>query len=335
MITLNDISILIVTAVKDLHRLESVYNHIRKQYPTNEIVIVYDNIDKNVLDINDPNLIQVPTNRRVYVSIGYNLAIKNSTKKCFVFLHDDTYTAPNFLENLLPHLTPKVFCNFVTIEPPTFGDPDTIYKPIKNLGLNSKEFSKEKLDSFYYEHIKKLPHITEPSIYGGFFMAGYKESFLDVGGFDEDYQPYFFEDSDLMIRLHLANYKFLFILNSIVYHIGSQTSRGTEESILAHKTTQNIFLKKWKTTFDYFKQYSMLNNLNYIKPNIFIEKINYDNSLLEFLNLFHESQGNITLKIDGNKINQQDIEYILQLPYIINTTNEKGIYQIGNLEIII
>lgn len=335
MITLNDISILIVTAVKDLHCLESVYNHIRKQYPINEIVIVYDNINKNILDVSDPNLIQVPTNKRVYVSIGYNLAVKHSTKKYFIFLHDDTYTAPDFLENLLPHLTPEVFCNFITIEPPTFGDPDTIYKPIKNLGLNSKEFSKEKLDSFYYEHIKKLSYITEPSIYGGFFMAGYKESFLNVGGFDEDYQPYFFEDSDLMVRLHLANYKFLFILNSIVYHIGSQTSRGTEESVLAHKTTQNVFLKKWKTTFDYYKQHSMLNNLDYIKPNIYIEKINCSNELSEFLNIFHEPQGNIILKINGNLVNQNDIEYLLQLPYIINTTNEKGIYQIGNLEIII
>jgi len=335
MITLNDISILIVSAVNDIHRFESVYYHTRQQYPNNEIVIVYDNINEKILNVDDPNLIQVPTNNRVYVSIGYNLAIKHSTKKCFVFLHDDTYTAPNFLENLLPYLSPDVFCNFITIEPPTFNNPDTIYKPIKNLGLNSKEFSKEKLDSFYYSHIEKLPYITEPSTYGGFFMAGYKESFLSVGGFDEDYQPYFFEDSDLIVRLHLAGYKFLFILNSIIYHIGSQTSRGTEESVLAHNTTQNIFLKKWKTTFDYFKQYSMLNGLKYIKPNVFIEKINCDYNLSEFLNTFHESQGKVILKIDGNTFNQQDIEYLFQIPYIINDINEKETYQIGNLEIII
>jgi len=334
MITLNDISILIVSAVKDFHRVESVYNHIRKQYPNNEIVIVYDNINKMLLPVNDNNLIQIPTTERVYVSKGYNIAIKNSTKKAFVFLHDDTYTAPEFLENLLPHIAPNIFCNFVTIEPPIFGDLDTIYKPIKDLGLNSREFSKEKLDSFYYEHIKKITNITEPSIYGGFFMAGYKESFLSVGGFDEDFQPYFFEDSDLMIRLNLAGYKFLFILNSIVYHIGSQTSRGTEESIIAHNTTSQIFLKKWKTTFDYFKQYSMLNNLKYTKPKVLIEKINCNDELSSFLELFNEPEGDLILKIDGSKINQQEIEYIFQLPYIIDNIDENGTYMLGTLQII-
>lgn len=333
MITLNDISILIVTAVKDFHRLESVYNHIRKQYPTNEIVIVYDNIDKKLLNVEDLNLIQIPTNKRVYVSGGYNLAIKYSTKKCFVFLHDDTYTAPDFLENLLPYLSPEVFCNFITIEPPTFGNPDTIYKPIKNLGLNSKEFSKEKLDSFYYEHIKKLSYITEPSIYGGFFMAGFKESFLSVNGFDEDYQPYFFEDSDLMVRLHLANYKFLFILNSIVYHIGSQTSRGTEESILAHKITQNIFLKKWKTTFEHFKQYSMLNELKYKKPNINIIINNSNPTLQEFINILNTPDGDIKAIIDGNRFTQQDIDYLFLFPYILQDLDLKENYEIGNIKI--
>lgn len=333
MITLNDISILIVTAAKDFHRFESVYSHIRKQYPTNEIVIVYDNINKNLLNVNDPNLIQVPTDRRVYVSIGYNLAVKYSTKKCFVFLHDDTYTAPNFLENLLPHLTPEIFCNFITIEPPVFGDPDTIYKPIRNLGLNSKEFSKEKLDSFYYEHIQRLSHITEPSIYGGFFMAGFKKSFLDIGGFDEDYQPYFFEDSDLMVRLYLANYKFLFILNSMVYHIGSQTSRGTEESLIAHKTTQNIFLKKWKTTFDHFKQYSMLNGLKYKKPNVNIIVDNIPSSLQEFIDILNAPSEDIKVIVDGNNINQQDIDYLLLFPYILQDLEPKQSYIIGNIKI--
>ena len=60
-----------------------------------------------------------------------------------------------------------------------------------------------------------------------------------------------------------------------------------------------------------------------------------EKSLSEFLDLFNEPQGEIILKIDGNKINQQDIEYIFQLPYIINDVNENGTYQIGNLEIII
>jgi GT2 family glycosyltransferase len=335
MITLNDISILIVSTANDIHRLISVYSHIRLQYPTVEIVIVYDNINKKVLDVDDCNLIQVPTSKRVYVSMGYNLAVTHSTKKYFVFLHDDTYTAPEFLENLIPHLNPQIFCNFITIEPPVFGDLDSIYKPIVNLGLSSKEFQKEKLDSFYFQHIQKLPHIIEKSIYGGFFMAGFKESFQSINGFDENFQPYFFEDSDLMTRLHLANFKFLFVLNSIVYHIGSLTSRRTSEGVLAHNITHQLFIKKWKTTFQHIKEYSMLNNLMYKKINYSIEKINCNTELSDFLDLLHENDGDIILQIDGNKINQQDIEYLFQIPYIIDNINNHGTYQLGNLKFII
>jgi GT2 family glycosyltransferase len=57
-----------------------------------------------------------------------------------------------------------------------------------------------------------------------------------------------------MVRLHLKGYKFVLVLNSIVYHMGSLTSRGTEESTIAHDTTHKIFVKKWKIEFEYFKR---------------------------------------------------------------------------------
>ncbi len=333
MITLNDISILIVTAVNSFPRLKSVYNHIRSQYPNNEIVIVYDNINEKVLNVEDPNLIQVPTNKRVYVSVGYNLAMKHSTKPCFVFLHDDTYTAPDFLENLIPHIKESEFATFTQIEPPKFHTNSTLQKPIKNLGFNESEFDKNKLDKFYYEHIATLPYTVEPAPFGGFFMSGYKDSFLSVGGFDEEFQPYFYEDSDLMVRLHMQGYRFVLVLNSLVYHMGSLTSRGTEESIIAHKTTESIFLRKWKTTFDVIKEYTMLNGLEYKKPSLDITLDNSGENLQDIVNTLNSPNGDIELHIDGNKFNQQDVDYLLLFPYIVRDLEQGQSYEIGNLRI--
>lgn len=334
MTILNDISILIVTKLNDKKRFDNVFTHIRKQYPDNEIVIVYDNITENFLN-NEKNLIQICTAKNVYVSGGYNLAVKNSTKPYFVFLHDDTYTAPNFLENLLPHLDTSTFCNFITIEPPLFGNIDSIYRPIKDLGKTYESFSSKSLNEFYYEHIKKLKNIVEPSIYGGFFMAGNKDSFLSIGGFDENFKPYFHEDSDLMIRLNESGFKFKFILNSLVYHLVSQTSRAsTDECNSSLKITESIFIKKWKTTFEYYKKFSMLNEFTYSKPKICIEKINCENELINFLNLFHDDTGDIKLIVDGNVFSNEDVKYILQLPYLINEIKENGTYQIGSLKLI-
>jgi hypothetical protein len=82
MITLNDFSFLIVSAVNDVDRLRGVYQSIRSTYPKNEIVIIYENISNISMSDHDDNLIEVRTNERVYVSGGYNLALKHCTKKC-------------------------------------------------------------------------------------------------------------------------------------------------------------------------------------------------------------------------------------------------------------
>jgi len=332
MITLNDISILIVTAAKSISRLKSVYNHVRHQYPNNEIVIVYDNVNENILKVDDPNLIQIPTNTRVYVSIGYNLAIKNSTKPGFVFLHDDTYTAPDFLENLIPHIQKNTFANFIQIEPPKFHSESTLIKPIQNFGLDENEFDKNKFDEFSKEYISNLPYNSEPFPFGGFFMAGYKESFLDVGGFDEDFQPYFFEDSDLMVRLHLKGYRFVLVLNSIVYHIGSLTSRGTKESDISHETTHRIFLNKWKVEFEHFKNYTMLHDIPYKKILTKINCINCNKQLEDYLNIISEDSL-IEVLVDGSKLTQQEFGYLQSLSYILQNIDGPGTYQIGSLEI--
>jgi GT2 family glycosyltransferase len=196
MITLNDISILIVSAVKDFNRLIEVYTHIRELYPLNEIVIVYDNMNQSLITAEDRNLIQVPTTERVYVSRGYNLAMKHSTKPAFVFLHDDTYPAPGFLENLLPHITETQFCNFCQVEPPIFNQEDSIYKPIRDFGLKDTPFRKDAFFEFCNHRDSLLQQRVQPAPYGGFFMSGLKETFMKIGGFDETFKPYFFEDAE-------------------------------------------------------------------------------------------------------------------------------------------
>jgi len=122
MITLDDFSFLMVTPGNDKERITEVYKSIRLQYPSNEIVIVYDNNTIQEINLEDVNLKEIPTIERVYVSKGYNIALKECTKKYFVFIHDDTFIAPLFLENLTPHISETQFCNFTTVEPPLFGN---------------------------------------------------------------------------------------------------------------------------------------------------------------------------------------------------------------------
>jgi GT2 family glycosyltransferase len=333
MATLNDFSFLMVTRYNDEKRLRAAYDSIRRLYPENEIVIVYDNVTAPKLNHLDKHVIEVYSSERVYVSGGYNLALKNCTKKCFVFIHDDTFIAENFLENLLPNVTPTQFCNFSTIEPPLYGDADTDLKPIKDFGRDADAFDWNQFNSYAQFRIGNLSTTTIPSPFGGFFMAGYKDSIESVGMFDEAFKPYFYEDADLMIRLHNNGYTFVHALNCIVYHMGSLTSRVSNESAIAMETTSQLFIKKWKTQWEIIRKYTLENGIPYKFTKFEVVTENCPPSLQKYIDLISEKDSNIKVYINGSRLQQNDVEYLQTLPYLLSTIEAAGVYEIGNLKI--
>lgn len=333
MIEVKDFSFLLVTQATDLVRLSGVYSSIRLLYPENEIVVVYENGSDVKLNISDNNLVEVYTEGRVYVSKGYNLALKNSTKRCFVFVHDDTYIAKNFLESILPNVREDQFCNFTTVEPPMYNNVDEPRRPIKDFGRDPRTFKISDFNAFCKAHSDKLQVKVVDSPFGGFFMSGYKSSIMRVGGFDERFVPYFHEDGDLMIRLHQAGYRFVQALDALVYHMGSLTSRSSEEGRLAHDATRDIFLRKWKVSFDYIKQYTMLGGIPYKNLPVEIECKNCSRDLLHFIDLISEPGSKTKVTVDQSELDQQDFQYLQTLPYVLQSIEEPGNYQLGNLKI--
>jgi hypothetical protein len=164
-------------------------------------------------------------------------------------------------------------------------------------------------------------------------MAGYKKSIDSINGFDESFQPYFYEDSDLMLRLHLAGFSFIHVLNSIVYHMGSLTSRTSADSATAHDLTRNIFIKKWKVPYEYIKQYTIDNKIPYKQISYTIIPTNYTNEIKQLIDLFSEQNSSIIIYVDCSLMTQQDFVYIQTLPYLLQTIQENGDYEIGSLKI--
>jgi GT2 family glycosyltransferase len=334
MITLNDFSFLIVTRNNDTKRLSGVYSSIRNLYPENEIVLVYDGVEIENINPLDKHLTEVYSSDRVYVSGGYNLALKNCTKKCFVFLHDDTFIAPNFLENIIPNISEKQFCNFTTVEPPMYGNTDSLVRPIQDFGRHIDTFNLDAFIKFYEQHTHKIDQPVIDSPFGGFFMVGFKSSMDSVGGFDEYFKPYFYEDADLILRLHNSGFNFVQVLNSIVYHMGSLTSRGTQESEESMKVTSNLFVKKWKAPWEYIRLYTLENNIPYIPTKFTVIPTNCNTTLLNYLLMISEEQSNFEVFVDGNRLNKQDVEVLQTLPYVLQSIEEFGTYEVGNIKIV-
>jgi len=330
--TLSDFSFLLVSTAKDRQRLMEVYRSVREQYPKNEIIVVYDNNEPLYLSKEDSNLIEVSTMEKVYVSTGYNIALSKCTKSYFVFIHDDTFIAPMFLENIIPHISETTFCNFTAVEPPVFGDSTTIQKPIKDFGRTMDTFILDNFNKFAKNYIETLKEKTIASPFGGFFMAGSVKSILSIGGFDETFKPYFYEDSDLMVRLHLSGFRFVQVLDSLVYHMVSLTSRVDVDSSKIEEFTHNLFIKKWKVEFEYFKNLTMLQGIPYKNIPIKIKCINCNNQLEEYLSLYSEDS-TIEVEVDGSKLSKEDLGYLQSLSYIIQDTSLEGSYSLGSLNI--
>jgi hypothetical protein len=109
------------------------------------------------------------------------------------------------------------------------------------------------------------------------------------------------------------------------------TSRGTEESDIAHNTTQKIFLRKWKTTFEYIKQFTMVDGLPYKKPNLQFTITNPTEHTQRTVDLLGDEDGDTVVHIDGRNFTQQDVDLLLQLPYILLDASVSETYTLGNL----
>ena len=73
-----------------------------------------------------------------------------------------------------------------------------------------------------------------------------KSTYLDVGGFDENY-VYGYEDVDLCLKLHKAGYKNIYNPKSVLYHyeFGTQEKNNNKEVRDRRLNNQRIFIKRW------------------------------------------------------------------------------------------
>lgn len=87
-----------------------------------------------------------------------------------------------------------------------------------------------------YESVSKLC---------GFAMLVRRDAFDKVDGFDERFNPGYYEDDDFSLQLRKAGYELVVSHNSFIYHAGSQSFRkiGNYDELLA--SHRKILVEKW------------------------------------------------------------------------------------------
>ena len=334
----------LVGCLNNLDYTQHFYKTFREIYPTEELVFVsYGSTDGTHIwlkYLDDSNVKSFYFPSRKTFSDTYNKCIELATKEYVVFAHNDMVVADDWLENIEKHLHPQSVVSYTTIEPPIFSDHERPGKIIKDFGSDIQTFN-----SNFYPFVDQEQEFqnnkTEPGI--TFFMALSRQVLLDIGGFDNIFNPYFSEDDDLIRRLKYQKLNCFTSLDSIVYHFVSKTSRFSEEAKLKTKqieqNSNKIYLEKW-SSYNSENRFNvgfiienctneLLHNISPWADNTYVD-IDVDWEKYPRIKPFENEKNNdIFVSFDAQMLDNNQFEIIKNLQNILGNVTKGERYEIG------
>jgi hypothetical protein len=282
--------------------------------------------------------------------------------------HADMYMGQWFDDEILKHLKPLSVVSGTRIEPPLH--PQGLEKIVEDFGMYPEDFKKQEFDKFVYEMRYTYQDKTTKGIFAPW--AIYKEDITSIGMHDERLHSYH-EDSDIFNRFILNGYEIIQTWAALVYHLtcrGGQFQDGIEQVTkdeAFHKmknTSFKNYVRKWGTFIKNDEyQYPIIPHkynvgihiknctqqlLNIIEPwcsNIFVDLKENDiseyiqnqyNPIIDLKEKINNKSINndIELKIDGNKLTNQNLNFIFTLSEILDDNQlEMGNYQFDIFDI--
>ncbi len=205
----------------------------------NEIILADDaSTDKSLIFVKNLqkkySKLKIITHKK---NIGFSRNSNQATKKAvgdlIVFLNNDINPHPGYIKNSLKH----------------FSDSQVI-------GVGFSELGHENYGSIYWKNgylqlrpgYSKITHISA-WVSGGSSIIR-KEYFLKLGGFDNIYEPFYFEDFDFGFRAWRSGYKLLWEPASIVEHKHESTTSKFSKRLLVYVKERNHLISVLRNVTD-------------------------------------------------------------------------------------
>jgi|TARA_R110001583_G_scaffold72898_4_gene203553 GT2 family glycosyltransferase len=176
-------------------------------------------------------------------------------------IHSDMYIGPNQDLELLKLYdniddNTRLIASSFRIQPNIFPNdppyrPGTVFYPVDDFGAYADDFKKEIFDEWAVE-FSNSNNINVRKAGGAGYFCRVKDHKW-IGGNDPIFEPMYWEDKDLFMRMQLENYKFIMTSKSVLWHFASRTSRFPDDNLnhrpdyLAEyeiRSTQR-FIEKW------------------------------------------------------------------------------------------
>ncbi|MDP2649437.1 MAG: glycosyltransferase [bacterium] len=189
------------------------------------------------------NIDLLETGKNLGFSSAINKGAAHSKAELIVLLNTDVVPEEDFLDPIIEDFTKDKDLFGVGCMDKSIEDGDTV---LRGRGIGTWE------KGFISHRRGEVDHKDTFWVSGGSSVLR-REDFLKLGGFDEIYDPFYWEDIDLSYRAQKAGYNILFENKSVVEH------RHSEGSIKKHYgdfrikriAYRNQFIFVWKNISDF------------------------------------------------------------------------------------
>ena len=183
---------------------------------------------------------------------GIDLCVSKVRTEFVNILHSDFWVAPNQdieLLKLYDEVEGRLITSSFRVQPDIFPNdpeyrPGTVFVPKDAFGAYDDDFKSNSFD--YWAQALMDDNDARVRKAGG---AGYfcrVEDQIHIGGNDPIFEPMYWEDKDLFMRMQMEGYKFIMTSKSVVYHFTSRTSRFPDSTKVLDNNNRPPHLVEWE-----------------------------------------------------------------------------------------
>jgi len=242
----------IIPSYNTLSHLKNTYNSLIKHGGDVEIIIIDDASQDGTAEylktLKASNLTVVISPERRGHTYWYDEGMRMSTTEVVSILHSDMIIGPKYFDNMLKHLKPGTVVCGTRIEPPIH--PAGKEKITIDFGDEADTFKWDAFEHFVTGELIESEGKTTKGIFAPWML--YKQDHLEIGGHDQKFTPYGYEDSDIFNRWILRGYKIVQSRDALCYHMtcrGHRWNRGVGIVNSDYEATMNRcrkeYLRKW------------------------------------------------------------------------------------------
>jgi GT2 family glycosyltransferase len=202
-----------------------------------EVVVVLNGAAESVRDavasVEGATIVEAPVN--LGFAGGCNLGASRARGEFLAFLNDDAVPEPEWLDSLIGSVRARPGAGAITSR---VLNPDGALQEAGARILASGDgiaMVEGKLDE---------PRPVDFG--GGEALLVRRDAFVELGGFDQAYDPAYFEDADLCLRLRSAGWDVVYEPSAVViHHKARSTNEASEWRTFAYERSRAIFVGHW------------------------------------------------------------------------------------------